>query len=570
MTDVSTYGTTFSKFFYGTKFHYDLGTLNIDATSGKIIIQATEGLELASTGVTSNVYGPANFSELVTIDADSDLNGTLDVFGQVDLANPADKTTVRGPFCANLGAEINNGPLQVNNSANITGNLVTNNLTITGNVNISGNVGGTSIFDHITINGPSDLNGNLDVSGPVYLAGFNIPTQVRGNLTVAQATFLNGSLDVAGEVALAAPGVGTNIRGDLNVAQNTDITGTLNVTQAVTLGAPGGDNDTFVKGSLCIDEDAVIKGNLSVLGNVTSVSSETVVIDDNLIVVNSGPQGTKDGGLLIHRYQTENGVGLGDVVADPPFDTGTAQGVTSTTITLKALSNGNDDFYNDMYLMITSATTGENQIRKIVDYDGTTKIAGVAAWDIVPTGSVEYALFNKPYVGMIYDETLDEIALVGVLGDPGNSAIQIQEYINLHTGNIIADGMLDVNGTFDADVNTFAVDSTSNEFGAIKLRTNGGTSETIQLEATQGTSDRSIELHSASGGIRLSAASCLGLDGDVVVEPDANLNGNNSTQYLYFGNKSTNGSWRIGIESDTLTFARREGGAYTIVAKMGS
>ena len=66
-------------------------------------------------------------------------------------------------------------------------------------------------------------------------------------------------------------------------------------------------------------------------------------------------------------------------------DTGTAQAGANTTITLAATASATDDVYNTMSIYISDGT-GSGQIRTIVDYVGSTKVATVAAWTTNPAG----------------------------------------------------------------------------------------------------------------------------------------------------------------------------------------
>lgn len=70
-------------------------------------------------------------------------------------------------------------------------------------------------------------------------------------------------------------------------------------------------------------------------------------------------------------------------------DTGTAQAGANTTITLAATASATDDIYNTMSVYISDGT-GSGQIRTIVDYVGSTKVATVAAWTTNPAGDSVY------------------------------------------------------------------------------------------------------------------------------------------------------------------------------------
>lgn len=60
---------------------------------------------------------------------------------------------------------------------------------------------------------------------------------------------------------------------------------------------------------------------------------------------------------------------------------GVATGGSSTTITLAASASDSDDEYNGQIILLVSGT-GSVQAAVITDYDGTTKVATVAAWPL--------------------------------------------------------------------------------------------------------------------------------------------------------------------------------------------
>jgi hypothetical protein len=74
---------------------------------------------------------------------------------------------------------------------------------------------------------------------------------------------------------------------------------------------------------------------------------------------------------IAYNEITIDSVDLKDSVIDQ-----TAQSATDGTITLSAEASAIDDTYNEMLIEIT-AGTGSGQVRKIIDYNGTTKVATV-------------------------------------------------------------------------------------------------------------------------------------------------------------------------------------------------
>jgi hypothetical protein len=197
-----------------------------------------------------------------------------------------------------------------------------------------------------------------------------------------------------------------------------------------------------------------IMGNLEVKGVTTTVESQVVTIDDNIIVVNNAPSGTSDGGLAVKRYQNANDSGHGDVVMDTPDGNGTVQNGSNTlsSIRLAMTASNVDDFYNGWWVKITSGT-GAQQVRRIKSYNGSTKVANIYTtsdqttlldnptpvegldFTTVPDVTSEYALYPCHYVMAIWDESRDEFALVCSSKSPSDVA-SFAHYSDLHINNL--------------------------------------------------------------------------------------------------------------------------------------
>lgn len=89
------------------------------------------------------------------------------------------------------------------------------------------------------------------------------------------------------------------------------------------------------------------------------------------------------------------------------IEEGTVAGATNDTITLNSYSPVTDDAYINYHISIISGT-GNRQTRRIIDYDGTTKVATIKrAWDINPTNSSGYWIERAGLnVNDIWDEVL--------------------------------------------------------------------------------------------------------------------------------------------------------------------
>jgi hypothetical protein len=231
-----------------------------------------------------------------------------------------------------------------------------------------------------------------------------------------------------------------------------------NITSLGTLESLNMDGDiTSSSGDVTINDNCVINGNLLVNGTTTTIESETIRIEDNLIVVNSGPNSSHDGGLLIQRYQKANDLGSGDVVNDIPKVSNTLpdqSGMSNIQITLHSGASVIDDFYNNWWIKITSGLN-EDQVRHIIDYDGTTQVATLESeWTTQnPSSGDTFNLYNKPFVGIFYDESNDKFVFGATTSDPGKSSIIIQDYMNLNINslntNIINELTNDVGVTID-------------------------------------------------------------------------------------------------------------------------
>lgn len=103
------------------------------------------------------------------------------------------------------------------------------------------------------------------------------------------------------------------------------------------------------------------------------------------------PSGTDGNITLTHGFSTE---------------TGTAQAGAATAITLASGENSNNDFYNGLFIEITSGT-GNGQVNLITDYVGSTKVCTVqTTWATNPASDSAYRIagFNSLAVGQFFGD----------------------------------------------------------------------------------------------------------------------------------------------------------------------
>jgi hypothetical protein len=144
-----------------------------------------------------------------------------------------------------------------------------------------------------------------------------------------------------------------------------------------------------------------------------------------------------------------------------------------TNIQVKLGNNANilDDYYKGWWIKVVSGFS-TNQIRKVIGYNGTTKIATVSSeWtNQNPSIGETVTLYNKPYVGCIYNETNDRFDFGATVQDPGQSSIQFTDYLpisaksilvhstqiseNSTTGSLLLNGGISINNTADSNSDT--------------------------------------------------------------------------------------------------------------------
>jgi len=278
----------------------------------------------------------------------------------------------------------------------------------------------------ITLNN-STISSNLNTASLITIGGITIKTsspatsfEQGGGLTVCGGASISKNVYIGGDVEF------------LSTTDSTDSnTGSLKIAGGV-----------GIKGNVNILGNTVITGNLSIMGTTNTVYSTNTFISDNLIVLNSGPAGSSDSGILIQRYQTPNDTSSGDVVNDTQdlyqsYTIPNQSGMSNTQIKLPISSNSIDNYYVGWWIKITSGfSTG--QVRKIIGYTGNTHIAIIETpWTTQnPSIGDTINIYNRPYNGLIWNETTDQFDLGSVSIDPGAGSVSLTQYAGLNLNNI--------------------------------------------------------------------------------------------------------------------------------------
>jgi hypothetical protein len=250
----------------------------------------------------------------------------------------------------------------------------------------------------------------------------------RGGIGISKTTNAT-SLGNGGSLTI---GGGTSIAKNMFIGGNVVCSSTTS-SENVSTGALLVSGGVGVSGNLNVLGNTLIVGNLTVNGQTTSIDTINTSLKDNVFVLNSGPSGSNDSGLIIQRYQQDNNIGSGDVVADSypaTFILPDQSGMTSSQIKLTAEASSINEYYTGWWFKISSGFSN-NQVRKIIAYDGDTKIATLSSnWlNQNPSIGDVVNLYNKPYVGVIYNETNDRFEFGSSIQDANQSSVLFTDHI---------------------------------------------------------------------------------------------------------------------------------------------
>ena len=509
----------------GKKLYVGDTTVSSDTTSGAVVITGGVGiggaLNVGGNGL-MNMLILNNKTDLGPPTVSTRSSGTRIVLepavssSQVDFAMGVDAT--------NMWMSLPDGTTKykwysgTTGIADLTGNGV---FTLYGATESTNSGTGT-----LVVGGGAGIQGNTNVGGGLFVTG---TSSFHGAMTCSSNETVTGLLSVANTTNSSSAATGAIITtGGLGVALDANVGGSLTIGNDLivtdTLSASGvvqfyntTDSSAVGNGALLVDGGASVSkalnigGNLTVTGNTTftgdvffngsktSIDSQTLEVKDNIALVNSGPSGIMNSGYAMKRYMTANNAGTGSLISETPFATGTAQtGGSSTTVVMNASSSSVDDAYAGMWIFI-SAGTGQNQVRRIKSYVGSTKIATIystadeTANPQTPTEGLDFAtvldstsvynIYNDQYVITVFDESTRKYVLASTMDNPsGTVNVPIENTIDVKAGSLTLDRSLVVNtiasssgsgvnvenvivksGAFDdvASINGTAIDYTS-------------------------------------------------------------------------------------------------------------
>lgn len=296
------------------------------------------------------------------------------------------------------------------------------------------------------------------------------------NINQLTASTLTGVLQTAGQTNITSVGTLTSltVSGATSITSNTDASsssagGALTVSGGLAVGL-----SAYIGSSLTVGTNLVVGGNLTVNGTTTTISTNNISLKDNIIVVNSGPSGSFDGGVLIQRYQTANNSSSGDVVGDTAKETTTAS--TGNTISVVNLSAGNasNNYYNGWWIKVGT------DVRYVSSYTASTKSITVATnFSSIPSNGASVSLYNKAYASLVWSEAQKQMILAFTAND-SSTTVTTLDYADARMGAITAGGIVSISDVTDSSSTTTGSLITAGGLGVSKtLRVGTGIYGTI-------------------------------------------------------------------------------------------
>ncbi len=387
------------------------------------------GTNTVSSG--SYLYGNLNLYGDIFANNQNMTIGNLYISQNIFLENTIDSTS------STSGSLVVKGGLGVTKSVNIGQNTYLN-----GNLNLKTPSNNLIRFYNSNLEAFSiNLNTlNSDFSIDRYNSDVFVKKSLEisnstGNLTINENLLLNETLDSYGIASFYS---------DVQIKSTT-------YSSNHTSGALVVDGGVGISGDLNVLGNAFFAGNITISGTTNSIYSTNTLISDNVISINSGPSGTFNAGILVERYQTVNDTGDGDVVNDLNYESFTIpsqSGMGSNQLKLSTLASIFDDYYKGWWVKISSGFN-VGQVRKVVSYIGSTRILTLQTdWTTQnPSLGDNVNLYYKPFVGVLWDETVDIFKFINTVQNPSDNniedftlnSLELKDFVseNISTGSII-------------------------------------------------------------------------------------------------------------------------------------
>ena len=259
---------------------------------------------------------------------------------------------------------------------------------------------------------------------------------VSVNSTYQSFNASTGSIVVAG---------GVGIHKNLNVGGIVSLESTVESTNPSS-GALVVHGGLGVMKNVHIGQDTFIGGNLYVNGVTTSINTTTINVSDNTFMLNSGPTGSRDAGILIQRYQTDVDDGSGDIVGPNEPIAHTSFVITGGTDNIVLDTSDDTLDITDWWIKIG------NGVRQIVSFTvpnpGEFEVVLSSPFTTAVSTLDTYNLYNRNYVAQYYSEQDDELIL-GYITNAEDIQISLglADLLKIRTKTVTSDNVYAVNST---------------------------------------------------------------------------------------------------------------------------
>jgi hypothetical protein len=293
-------------------------------------------------------------------------------------------------------------------------------------------------------------------------------------------------------------------------------------------------NWTLLDSSYKASNTNINAGNFNING--------TLKVNDNLPIFGNNPISTKNLGILLTRYQTENDLGIGDVISDSVYyiDVLPSQTVTITQLQLSTNADNTNDIYTGFYIKFN------NQIRKIVNYSGGTRLVTInTPWTTPPILGDSIYFYRNRYASLQYSEQ-DKTMLMGYTNN--NDIIGL---LDLKVKNINLSKLTSTNGIIINNTeNTTNITSGSIvTYGGVSILQDLNINKNVIIGYNDGNTSSNLYINNNQNSITLNGnVSTLNFN-----STNGNFNINNNNNLFELGNNNINisNNGNIGINTTT-------------------
>jgi len=341
--------------------------------------------------------------------------------------------------------------------------------------------------------------GNIHISKNLYVTG-NIRTY--SNLNVSGKTTFDDTVNVKSNII---------IKNTLTANGQTDINSTSTFLDTATFSSNiiATSTDTFSSFKILY-----ITGYLDISETNRINNTETLTGENNYFVINTGNSSTLATGFFIKRYQVLDNTNTGYITQDTPIITNTLPLSTGATNNIQLFSEYPG--YNVSKWIVRFTSNDTNYVRRIESYNPRTFVAVLNS--DVPSVNNQFTvrLYDKPSVGLYYEEGTNYFKFVGGLLDVSGAitGVTSNTLFNLSLGDLELVSNMYVSGT----INCALAADFSNSITVSNDITLGGTLTTNNIITENGTltmknvSDNTVYYIDNNGNVNISGILTVGSD----------------------------------------------------------